>query len=251
MSTLSIRGFLAVAMAIAIASVANAQMAHRLKGSLKTNQGAALANGAIQADNLSGFRGEPFAGTKQHVTHSTDKGEWNITGIEAGLWLFSTTAPGTVPAAVVIPVKFSQRQQVSAVGNSLTWQLPIYAYPADEHPMLKYALEHLAAGRKTEAFEALTVALGPEIGAETRVAAGELALLVQQPILARTLFDMVLKAQPQHGRAKLGAAGAALMNRDWEIAGKIIWEARDLAPKDQRQALAAAIDDLRAIARVQ
>ncbi len=41
------------------------------------------------------------------------------------------------------------------------------------------------------------------------------------------------------------------MDRDWEAAGKIVWTARDLAPKEQRQALAAAIDDLRAIARIQ
>ncbi len=64
-------------------------------------------------------------------------GEWNITGIEAGLWLFSTSAPDMLPAAIVMPVKFSQRQQVSAIGNSLTWQLPIWAMPRDQHPMLK------------------------------------------------------------------------------------------------------------------
>ena len=49
----------------------------------------------------------------------------------------------------------------------------------------------------------------------------------------------------------LGAAGSSLLARDWERAGKELWDARDLLPKDQRQALAAAIDDLRAIARVQ
>jgi hypothetical protein len=31
----------------------------------------------------------------------------------------------------------------------------------------------------------------------------------------------------------------------------VIWDARDLAPKEQRQALAAAIDDLRGVARIQ
>lgn len=46
-------------------------------------------------------------------------------------------------------------------------------------------------------------------------------------------------------------ASASLLGRDWESAGKWLWDARDLAPKDQRQALAAAIDDLRGISRVQ
>ena len=39
------------------------------------------------------------------------------------------------------------------------------------------------------------------------------------------------------------------MALQWEAAGKIIWDARDLVPKEQRPALAAAIDDLRHRAR--
>ncbi len=156
-----------------------------------------------------------------------------------------------MPAVIVIPVKFSQRQQVSAVGNSLTWQLPMYAYPAAEHPMLKVALELLAAGKKEEAGQAITVALGPDIPTDTRIAAGEVALLLQQASLAKTIFSLALQQDPRHPRATLGSAGAALLGRDWESAGKVLWEARDLVPKEQRQALAAAIDDLRGIARVQ
>jgi hypothetical protein len=232
-------------------AVGSAQMAHRLKGSIRSNAGAPIVDAAIQATNLAGFRGEPFAGNKQHNVASVAGGEWNITGIEAGLWMFSSTAPDTIPAVIVIPVKFSQRQQVSAIGNSLTWQLPMWAYPASEHPMLKIALDYLAAGKKEDAASAITIALSTEAPTETRVAAGELALLLQQPSLARTLFNMVLSKDPKHPRAMLGSAGTALMERDWEAAGKIIWTARDLAPKEQRQALAAAIDDLRAIARIQ
>lgn len=243
--------FSALAAVVILAAPIDAQMAHRLKGSIRGTAGAPLAGAAIVADNLTGFRGEPFAGTKQHKTAAMDKGEWNITGIEAGLWLFSSSSPGTVPAVVVIPVKFSHRQQVSAVGNSLTWQLPMWAYPAAEHPMLKIALDALAAGKKDEAAQAITIALAPDVPVETRVAAGELALLLRQSDLAKTIFDMALQKEPKHARATLGAAGAALMGLEWERAGKIIWDARDLAPKEQRQALAAAIDDLRAIARVQ
>lgn len=233
------------------AAPTHAQMAHRLKGSIRTTSGTPIADAPIRADNLSGFRGEPFAGVKEHKVASAASGEWNITGIEAGLWMFSSWAPDTVPAVIVIPVKFSQRQQVSAVGNSLTWQLPMSAYPASEHPMLKVALELLAAGKKEEAGQAITVALGPDIPLETRVAAGELALYLQQTSLAKTIYSMALQQQPKHPRAALGAAMAALQGREWENAGKLIWEARDLVPQGQRQALAAAIDDLRGITRVQ
>lgn len=233
------------------AAPAHAQMAHRLKGSLRGTSGAPIENASIRSDNIAGFRGEQFVGAKEHTTTTSSTGEWNITGIEAGLWLFSSSAPNTIPAAIIIPVKFSQRQQVSAVGNSLTWQLPMFAYPASEHPMLKVAIDLLAAGKKEEAAQALTVALGPDVPTETRVAAGELSLLLQQAALAKTIFAMVLQKEPKHARAMLGAGGAALLAREWENAGKIIWDARDLVPKEQRQALAAAIDDLRGIMRVQ
>ena len=245
------KSLLLVTLAISLGVDAHAQMAHRLKGSVRSTGGAALSAGTVQATNLSGFRGEPFAGVREHSAHISDKGEWFITGIEAGVWLFSTVEPNTLPAVIVIPVKFSARQQVSAIGNSLTWQLPLWAYPAADHPMLKIAMEHLNAGRKEDASQALTVALGPDVPTETRVAAGELALLVQHASLARTIFAMVLDKEPKHARALLGSVGASLMARDWEAAGKTLWVARDLAPKEQRQALAAAIDDLRGIARVQ
>jgi hypothetical protein len=237
--------------AVGMTSPAGAQMAHRLKGSLTTSAGAPVTNGQVRADNLSGFRGEQFVGQKDHSTASNEKGEWNITGIESGLWLFTATAPDMVPAAIVIPVKFAQRQQVSAVGNSLTWPLPIYAYPAAEHPMLKVAIDLLQASKKDEATQALTVALGPDVPIETRVAAGEMALIVQQASLARTIFSLALKENPKHPRAMFGAAQASLLGRDWEAAGRQMWDARDLVPKDQRRALAAAIDDLRGIARIQ
>jgi hypothetical protein len=241
----------AVVVVMLLGASTHAQMAHRLKGWARTTAGAPIAAATIHAENISGFRGEGFAGNREHKVSSSEKGEWNITGIEAGLWLFSTSSPDTIPAVLVMPVKFSQRQQVSAVGNSLTWQLPMWSYPASEHPMLKVTVDLLNQGKKDEAAQALTVVLGPDVPLETRVAGGELALLVQQANLAKTIFTMALQKDPKHPRALLGSAMASLLGRDWELAGKLIWDARDLAPKEQRQALAAAIDDLRGIARVQ
>ncbi len=236
---------------VALAASADAQMHHRLKGSIRTTANVPLANATVRGEAITGFRGEPFAGAREQTATSLASGEWNITSLEAGLWMFSSSAPDMLPAVIVIPVKFSQRQQVSAVGNSLTWQLPLWATPANEHPLLKVAADLIAAGKNEEGMQALTVALGPDIGDATRVAAGEMALLVRNPALAKTIFNMVLQTQPKHPRAMLGAASAALLGLEWENAGKIIWAARDLAPREQRQALAAAIDDLRGIARVQ
>lgn len=215
-------------------AVVDGQMHHRLKGSLRTTANVPLVNAAIRADAITGFRGEPFAGAKEQATTSQASGEWHITNLEAGLWMFSASAPDMVPAAIVIPVKFSQRQQVSAIGNAINWQLPLWAMPLSEHQMLKTAIDLLAAGKTEAASQALTVALGPDVKDDTRVAAGEMALITRQ-----------------HALAKLGLASATLMALQWEAAGKLVWEARDLVPKEQRPALAAAIDDLRGIARVQ
>lgn len=241
---------LAVAMLRAAPNLSG-QMAHRLKGSIRTTANVPLANATVRADAITGFRGEPFAGAKEQTATSLPSGEWNITNLESGLWMFSSTAPEMLPAVIVIPVKFSQRQQVSAIGNSLTWQLPLWATPINQHQILKFAADLIAAGTMEEGMQSLTVALGPQVPDDTRVAAGEMALLVRNLALAKTLFTQALQKQPKHPRAKLGAASAALMGLEWESAGKIMWEARDLAPKEQRQALAAAIDDLRGIARVQ
>ena len=241
-----------VAIAVMLASaVMQGQLVHRLKGSIRTTAGVPLINATIRADAITGFRGEPFAGAKEQTTKSLPSGEWNITGLESGLWMFSASAPDMLPAVIVIPVKFSQRQQVSAVGNAINWQLPLWATPLNQHQDLKIALDLIAGGKMDEAAQALTVALGPEASDDMRVAAGEMALITRRHALARTLFDMVLQKQPKHPRAMLGSASATLMALQWEAAGKIVWDARELVPKEQRPALAAAIDDLRGIARVQ
>ncbi len=57
------------------------QMAHRLKGSIRTTAGVPLVNATVRADAITGFRGEPFAGGKEQSATSLPTGEWNITGI--------------------------------------------------------------------------------------------------------------------------------------------------------------------------
>ena len=208
------------AVTVIVAGSIHAQMHHRLKGATRTVAGAPLANVTVRADAIAGFRGEPFAGARQQTATSLPGGEWNITNLEAGLWMFSTSAPDMLPAVIVIPVKFSQRQQVSAIGNSLTWQLPLFVMPAADHPDLRVAVELIAGGKSEEGMQALTVALGPEIKDDTRVAAGEMALLVGNASLAKTIFAMVLQKNPKHPRASLGAASAALLGREWVAAGR-------------------------------
>src|SRR5687768_6437821 len=95
------------------AGVIHGQLVHRLNGSIRTVAAVPLVNATVRADAITGFRGEPFAGAKEQSTTSLPSGEWNLTGLEAGLWMFSTSAPDMLPAVIVIPIKFSQRQHRS------------------------------------------------------------------------------------------------------------------------------------------
>ena len=92
-------GAFMVAMVV-FAPALDAQMAHRLKGSIRSVAGVPLVNATVRADAITGFRGEPFAGAKEQSATTIASGEWNITGLEAGLWMFSTVAPDMLPAVL-------------------------------------------------------------------------------------------------------------------------------------------------------
>src|SRR5688572_2543970 len=69
------------------------QMTQLLQGCIRNSAGVPLVNAAVRPDAITGFRGEPFAGATEQHTTSLASGEWNITNLEAGLWMFSTSAP--------------------------------------------------------------------------------------------------------------------------------------------------------------
>lgn len=245
---LTFRKFVLMAASLFLTAIhVEAQMAYRLRGSVRNTADAPIAGATIHAAAITGFRGQPFAGAREHIVLSTGTGEWSINGLEAGLWIVSTDATDMLPSVIVLPVKLSQRQQISAIGNSLSWRLPLSAESKNQHQALTTAAELIAGRKSEEAVQALTVALGPNISDNTRVMAGELALLAHNAGLANAIFAMVLKSQPKHARATIGAASAALLNLEWERAGKLLWEARDLAPKELKPALASAIDDIRGL----
>ncbi len=82
--------------------------------------------------------------------------------------------------------------------------------------MLKVALELLSAGKKEEAAQAITVALGPTCRSRRASPPASWRCCVQQTNLAKTIFSLALQEDPKHPRALLGAAQASLLGRDWE-----------------------------------
>lgn len=225
---------------------ADAQTVYRLKGTTRTADGAPVG-AAITGEALAGFRGDQFVGQKELSVSANDKGEWNMLGLTAGVWMFTATSLGTLPSVIVLPVKFAQRQMQSAQGGQLSWNVPFTMVPDAAHPQLEQAASLAMEGRATEAVQFLSGALLPDATPEAQCAAGQIALIVDQTGLAQQVFQMLQKADAKNGCAPLGLASIALMTNDWDGAAKMLWTARELAPRDLRPALAAAIAELQQV----
>ena len=225
-----------------MADAAFGQTSYRLKGTLKDEKGAAIAGGRVRAEALMGFRGDQFVGQKEFAVASSDKGEWNILGLTAGMWAFEATAPGYVPQVMVLPVNFTQRKMQSATGGQLAWELPL-TLPRTSNASLQQASNAAMAGMHNEA-TALAGGVAADPDPDAQCYAGHVAMLVRQHGLAEALFRQVLAREPKHPCATLGLSSSLLMLNDLVPAGKHLWAARDLVPQNQRRALAAAISDL-------
>jgi hypothetical protein len=236
---------LIVASILATASAAAAQTSYRLKGTVKDEKGAAVAGARVRAEAIQGFRGEQFVGQKEFATTTNEKGEWNILGLTAGMWTFEATAPGLTPQVIVIPIQYTNRKMVSAIGGQLSWDLPM-TITHTSHALLKSAIEAAAAGRSDEAIS-LTGGVAEDQDLEVVCGGGQIALLLRQHGLAAAMFRHIAAREPKHACAALGQSSAALMQGDVVNGGKLLWAARDLAPQNQRRALAAAITDLQQI----
>lgn len=236
---------LVLALIVAATSAAVAQTSYRLKGTIKDEQGAAVAGARVRAEAIQGFRGEQFVGQKEFATTTNDKGEWNILGLTAGMWVFEATAQSLMPQVIVIPIQYTNRKMVSAIGGQLSWDLPMTLSHAN-HALLKSAIDAAAAGRKDEAIS-LTGGVAGDTDLDAQCGGGHLALLLRQHGLAAAIFRQIAAREPKHACAALGQSSAALMQGDVVSGGRLLWEARDLAPQNQRRALAAAITDLQQI----
>jgi hypothetical protein len=235
----------AAAIFVVLTSVLPAQTAYRLKGVSRTAAGVVATT--INAEAIIGFRGDQFTGQKNFTATSNDKGEWTLLGLTAGVWMFTATAPGMLPAVHVLPVKFAQRQMQSAQGGQLTWSLPQWLTPADEFPSLAGAAPLVAEGRTLEALQFLSPALADDAGPALKCAAGQVALAIKQPAVAQQLFAAILKADPKDGCGPMGLASVAMLINDWDTASKMLWTARELVHRDQRTALASAITELQQV----
>jgi hypothetical protein len=235
----------AVTLTLALPNVAAAQMTYRLKGTVKDHDGKAVAGAKVRAEAIAGFRGEQFVGQKEFETTTGATGEWTILGLTSGLWVFEASAPEAVPQAIVLPINFTNRQPQSAAGGSFSWNLPM-TVRRTAHTHLNAAALAAVARRVDEAVANVGLSAA-ETDADLLCSAGEVALFVRQHGLARAVFEQAKKQNAKHGCATRGLASAALMQNDLDSAAKMLWNAIDLLPREQRPAYGAALKDLQQI----
>ncbi len=239
---------LMIALLLAVPATPAAQMTFRLRGTVRDNEGKPVAGSKVRAEALQGFRGEQFVGQKEFEVTTGTNGEWVILGLTSGIWAFEATGPEIIPQVVVLPVNFTNRKPQSAQGGTLSWDLPLVVRRTKNEGLTR-AADAAMAKKPEEAVAAISGLLG-EQDQEVVCAAGEVALLVRQNGLASALFNQILKAQPKHGCATLGAASSALMQGNLDLASKMLWAATDVVPREQKPALGAAVRDLAQITGV-
>lgn len=236
---------LLVVLAFVAPATTAAQMTFRLRGTVKDNEGKPVAGLKVRAEALQGFRGEQFVGQKEFEVTTGSKGEWVILGLTSGIWAFEATGPEIVPQVIVLPVNFTNRKPQSAQGGTLSWDLPMTVRRSKNEPLTQ-AAEAAMAKKTDDAVAAISGVLGDK-DQDVVCSAGEVALLVRQHGLAAALFNEILKTQPKSSCATLGAASSALMHGNLDLASKMLFAATDVAPRDQKPALGAAVRDLQQV----
>jgi len=236
---------LVMAAMLAQSIAASAQMTYRLKGVVRDNEGKVVEGVRVRGEALIGFRGEQFVGQKEFSSTTNAKGEWNMLGLTSGIWAFEATGPDLIPQVVLLPINFTNRKPQSGQGGAFSWDLPLWVRRFKQEALVTAA--KAAAARQTSDAIAAISSVTAEKDPEVLCAAGELALLVRHNGLARAIFEQILKAEPKHPCATLGMSSSALMQNNYDLAAKMLWEAVDLVPQPQRAALGAAIKDLQQI----
>ena len=87
-------------------SVLHAQhAAFRVKGRVVNERGEAIENADVRLEAFFGYAAGTFAGVRKFSAQTNRKGDWNVGGLQPGIWLFEVIAPGYVPETVVLPIR--------------------------------------------------------------------------------------------------------------------------------------------------
>ena len=238
---------LTTAVAVLTATVSWTQPLGRLTGRVSTDAGTGVESANLRIEALYGFLGGDFTGQKTFTLRTNAKGEWALIGFKAGVWIFEASAPGRLPDVIALPFNVSVAQSSGVGGDVPTWHPVLRLAAVPDTPtgeLLARAAEAALAG-KSQAVAAELVRIADSNDEQALTAAGRICLVLRDPLTARPFFRRALEKNPQSFGAAMGLASTALMQKDFDNAGRAYGDARDrTADKGERSYLTAAIGDV-------
>ncbi len=241
---------LPIVIATTLAAASQGPTALRLRGRVLTGEGTGIPGATIETDAVAGFVGDQFVGQRRFKTTTNKKGEWSLLGITGGVWLFEVRARGYLPHVVALPIQMTQTDRLPTI----PWYLSVAPQPEASAggaaaDLLRVA-DLPAQGGRAEAGAAFRRLQLEDVTPEVLCAAGDVGLLLREYAAAFDLFNRAVIARPGWYRPHLGVASAAMLQLDYETAGKGYWQARQLVKNDAlEQPLSAAIMELGRITR--
>jgi hypothetical protein len=205
----------------------------RVRGQIVAEGGGPIANARLRTDAIRGRGGAQFVGQREFMVRTDRSGDWSLLGLVPGLWILEMTASDHLPHVVVLPI-YMMRAPEPAPWDSSFSLLPIArvsgAGNEDVGRRVIQAVADAGAGRRVAVLDGLSAILASTkestIDAAALCAAGDIALLVRDPKLARTLFDLAAVQSPKWYRPHLGIASSSMMLFDFDRAMKAFGEAR-------------------------
>lgn len=243
---------LAALLILAVApSIAAQHAAFRIKGRVKTDANEPVANAEVRVEAFYGYFAGAFGGGQRTFTTTTNaRGDWNVGGLQPGVWLFEVFAPGYVPETVILPIRILTTVSMGQSGMSLTWDLVLKPLRAADDEYGAFLVDSTKAIRdgNGESVRAALQQLPRDADAAYLAGAARLAIVARDFPLARSLFSRAIERDPLSYRAVLGVASVFLYERDFDSASRAFDAARNRTQdKDEQRFLSAAIGDLATI----
>jgi hypothetical protein len=223
----------------------------RIRGQVLAEGGAPLANAQIKTDAIRGPQGAQFVAQKHFSVRTGRNGEWSLLGVTRGLWILEVTALDHLPHVVVVPIAWMLRPEPAAWDTSLALLPATTVAPSSGGAAAQQVLEaamRAQDGQKLAAMDLLRRLGETALEPAALCAAGDVALLIREPALARDFFDKAASARGDLYRAHLGVASASMMLFDFDRAMKAYAAARSATGnKRLERMLSGTIRDLQQI----
>ena len=225
----------------------------RVRGQVLVEGGGGLPGARIKTDAIRGPGGAQFVGQREFVVRTNRSGDWSLLGMTRGLWILELSAPGHLPHVAVIPIFWMRAPEPMPWDSSLALMpVAMVAPPGSAGEAagrrVVEAAEQLLAGDGVAAREALRRIAESNMEPAALCAAGDLALLLREPAIARRFFERAASASAKWYRPELGIASASMMLLDFDRAMKAYTAARAHAPSQRlERMLSSAVRELQQI----